>query len=86
LTFSYLQNSITYIVGITILKVNPANCLIKNLYEIDSLPYLKIYTKESGTVSVKITGGSNEVNAQRETESDKDHSGKGGNKGTFFTN
>jgi hypothetical protein len=24
LTFSYLQNSITYIVGITILKVNPA--------------------------------------------------------------
>jgi hypothetical protein len=54
---------------------NAANCIIKNLYEIDSLHHLKIYTKESCTVSVKAAGGSNEVNGKRETESDKDHSG-----------
>ena len=56
-------------------NVNLPNCIIKNLYEIDSLHHLKIYTKESGTVSVKTAGGSDEVNGKRETESDKDHSG-----------
>jgi hypothetical protein len=44
--------------------VKLANCLIENLYEIDSLPHLKIYTKESGTVSVKTTGGRDEANGQ----------------------
>jgi hypothetical protein len=40
------------------------------------LPHLRIYTNESGTVSAKTAGGSDEVNGQRETENDKDHSYK----------
>jgi hypothetical protein len=44
--------------------------------QITELPHLKIYTKKSVTVSLKTEGGSNEINGQRETKSDKDHSGK----------
>jgi len=43
-----------------------ANCLIKNLYEIDSLPHIKIHTKISQlSPEILITGGKNEVNGER---------------------
>jgi len=45
------------------ITVNTSNCLIENPYEIDSLPHLKIYTNESGTVTVKATGGRDKVAA-----------------------
>ncbi len=51
-----------YILSEVFFLYNIANCLIENLYEIDPLPHLKIYTKESGTVTVKTTGGRDEAN------------------------
>ena len=52
-------------------KVNPPNCLIKNLFEKDTLPHLKLYSKlpesEPGNRSVLHEGmeGTNEVNDGR---------------------
>ena len=52
-------------------EVKGPNCLIKNLFEMDSLPHLKIYSKlpvpEQGNRSVLQEGmeGRNEVNDER---------------------
>jgi hypothetical protein len=59
-----------YVVKITLLYVKKTpNCLIKNLFESESLPHLKIYTKISQLFpGRKATGGRNEVNDAREKE------------------